>query len=93
MVRSLEAVAHGEDAAPHRTDHVIDQGWERYTAEDHAVWKTLFERQTKLLPGRATRAFLDGVRDLAFAAGGIPDFARLSDRLRRATGWQVVVAG
>ena len=28
--------------------------------QEHAVWKTLFERQTKLLPGRACDEFVAG---------------------------------
>lgn len=73
-----------------RTDYVIPQGWERYTAQDHAIWRTLHERQSKLLPGRACRPYLDGLAALEIAEHGIPDFRRLSDVLGRATGWQVV---
>lgn len=73
-----------------RDDYTIDQGWDAYTAEDHAVWRTLFQRQAKLLPGRATPAFLDGLDDLSMAADGIPDFHRLSDALGRRTGWEIV---
>jgi phenylalanine-4-hydroxylase len=50
----------------------------------------LFERQTKLLPGRACKEFVQGMRDLPIGAGQIPDFRRLSDVLMKRTGWQVV---
>ena len=40
-------LAAGEAGRPARADWTIDQGWERYTAQEHGVWKTLFERQTK----------------------------------------------
>ena len=76
--------------SPPAPDWVIDQGWERYTAEDHAIWRTLFERQSRLLPGRACGEYLDGLRRLGVAADGIPDFVRLSDILDRATGWRIV---
>ena len=56
----------------------------------HAVWKTLFERQTKLLPGCACKEFVQGMRDLPIGAHQIPDFRRLSDVLMKHTGWQVV---
>ena len=36
-----------------RADGTIDQGWEHYTAQEHGVWRTLFERQKKLLADRA----------------------------------------
>ena len=73
-----------------RADWTIDQGWHAYTAAEHAVWKTLFERQTRLLPGRACAAFVAGMRALPIGADAIPDFRRLSDVLMRHTGWQVV---
>ena len=76
------------DAAPaQRADWTIDQGWERYTAEEHGVWKTLFERQSRLLPGRACDQFVGGMAALPIGAEQIPDFRRLSDILTQRTGW------
>lgn len=83
-------VAAGPAVQPDRPDWTIDQGWEHYTAEEHGVWKTLFERQTKLLPGRACDEFVQGMRDLPIGAEQIPDFRRLSEVLMKRTGWQVV---
>ena len=87
-----ESEKHGAASGlvPVRADWTIDQGWDRYTAREHAVWKTLFERQSRLLPGRACDAFLSGMRKLSIGAGQIPDFRRLSDVLMRHTGWQIV---
>ena len=76
--------------SPRRADWTIDQGWERYSAADHAVWSTLFERQTRLLPGRACDEFVDGMRALPIGPEQIPDFRRLSEVLMRKTGWQIV---
>lgn len=77
-------------ALPQRADWTIDQGWDNYTAEEHAVWKTLFERQTQLLPGRACDAFVQGMQQLPIDAQQIPDFRQLSEVLMRHTGWQIV---
>ena len=71
-------------------DWTIPQGWERYTAEEHATWDTLFARQTALLPGRASNAYLKGLNALRLSDGGIPNFEELSERLGRLTGWSVV---
>jgi phenylalanine-4-hydroxylase len=71
-------------------DHTIEQNWEAYTEDEHAVWRLLFERQQKLLKRRACREYLDGLQQLGVAAHGIPDFRRLSDILDRATGWRIV---
>jgi len=78
------------DSVPDRPDYVIDQGWSRYTEDDHAIWRDLFERQSKLLPGRACDEFLDGLTTLGVVADRIPDFDRLSDILERASGWRIV---
>jgi phenylalanine-4-hydroxylase len=71
------------------SDYTIDQPLDRYTAEDHATWRALFERQAALLPGRACDEFLQGLKGLGVAADGIPDFEKLSKILRRATGWSL----
>ena len=83
-------LAAGTAQPPERPDWTIDQGWESYSAEEHGVWKTLFERQTQLLPGRACDAFVRGMSELPIGADQIPDFRRLSDLLMQRTGWQVV---
>lgn len=81
-------VAHRE--ASTRADFTIDQGWDSYTGEEHAIWRSLFERQEKILVGRACDEFMAGLVGLGVAADGIPDFRRLNDVLMRATGWEIV---
>lgn len=73
-----------------RADWTIDQQWSRYTPAEHQVWMTLYERQAKLLPGRACDAFLKGLDALDLHRGGIPDFERINEELFRLTGWRVV---
>jgi len=72
------------------SDWTVSQDWSHYTAEEHAVWDTLFERQAKLLPGRASESYLRGLDVLKLSKPGIPDFEELSERLMGLTGWQVV---
>ncbi|SHN18485.1 Phenylalanine 4-hydroxylase [Duganella sacchari] len=82
---------HLSDLPPgQRDDWTIDQQWDRYTPEQHQVWATLFERQTKLLEGRACDEFLAGMRALPIAPDKIPDFRQLSAVLKQHTGWEVV---
>ena len=83
---------HMLDAPPAHAgiDWTIPQEWDRYTPEEHATWDTLFARQAKLLPGRASEAWLRGLDVLKLSKPGIPDFTELSDRLMDLTGWQVV---
>ena len=71
-------------------DWTIPQGWSHYTADEHAVWDRLFERQTRMLPSRVAPQFMAGLDVLRLSKPGIPDFEELSERLMKATGWQVV---
>ena len=71
-------------------DWMIPQRWADYTAAEHAVWRTLYERQAGLLRGRACDEFVAGMQALPIAADRIPDFERLSEVLMRHTGWQIV---
>ncbi len=60
-----------------------------YTDQDHANWKYLFERQMKLLPGRAGDAFLKGVEKLGMTPERLPALADVSSNLKRETNWEV----
>ena len=81
----LDRPPEGADA-----DWTIPQNWADFTAEEHATWDRLFARQARLLPGRASSAFLNGLDVLKLSKPGIPDFDELSERLMKLTGWQVV---
>jgi phenylalanine-4-hydroxylase len=71
-------------------DCVLDQHWERYSAEDHAIWRVLFERQQKTLKGYVCEEYLDGLEALEISPDGVPEFKRMNARLKRLTGWEVV---
>lgn len=71
-------------------DWTIPQAWDRYSAAEHAMWDTLFARQSAMLPDRVVPEFMAGLDILRISRPGIPNFEELSDRLMRATGWQVV---
>jgi len=81
---------HAARPAEAAADWTIAQGWDRYTTAEHDTWNTLFARQMALLLGRVVPQFLSGVAALGMDEPGIPDFARLSERLTARTGWQVV---
>jgi phenylalanine-4-hydroxylase len=72
------------------SEFTIEQDWQAYSAEEHAIWRLLFERQQRLLVGRACREYLEGLGGLGVEADGIPDFRRLSNALDAATGWRIV---
>jgi len=70
--------------------YTIDQRWGAYTPEEHATWKTLFERQLGVLEAGACRAFAQALRTLPIGPACIPDLAQLNPLLDAATGWTVV---
>ena len=70
-------------------DFVVDQRWDEYTAEEHALWRRLYERQMKLVPGYACDSYLAGLARLD-AGDAIPRFDTASETLRRATNWEIV---
>jgi phenylalanine-4-hydroxylase len=71
-------------------DWTIDQGWARYSDEEHRRWTALYERQMDILPGRACDAFMRGLDRLDLHGDGIPDFVRLNEGLAALTGWRIV---
>lgn len=70
-------------------NYVVGQNWSAYTPAQHALWRRLYERQAKLIPGRACDVFLDSIRALDVSQG-IPQFDRTTELLYKATGWQLV---
>lgn len=73
-----------------RADFTIDQVWDAYTDEEHAIWRTLYNQQIQTLEDRAVPEFYDGLKKLNLNEGGIPDFDHINEELMKLTGWQVV---
>ncbi len=71
-------------------DWTIPQDWSAYTRVEHDTWNTLYARQMKILPGRASEVFLRGLEALDLNTGGIPDFEVMNPKLQALTGWTVV---
>ena len=68
------------DYSEARDDYTCDQHWERYTADEHAMYARLFARQVKQAPGQACEEFLDALPELG-AADHIPRFESISESL------------
>jgi phenylalanine-4-hydroxylase len=69
--------------------YVVKQDWAAYTPEQHELWRKLYQRQSKLVPGRACDVFIDSLAKMD-AANEIPRFDRTTDALYKATGWELV---
>lgn len=79
-----------EHPADMRADYTIDQKYDQYLPEDHAIWAELFDRQKEVVKGRACREYLDGLAAFELDPYKIPNFERLSDIMHKRTGWRVV---
>ena len=77
------------DYADITADYVVQQNWNVYTEEQHALWRKLYQRQAELLPGRACDEFITSLNALE-ASDGIPHLESTSEALFKATGWRIV---
>jgi phenylalanine-4-hydroxylase len=77
-------------SARRNPDFTIDQDWVSYSAAEHDRWDRLFRRSRAVLQDRACDEFLAMMDTLALSQSGIPDMAKLSDRLEKITGWRIV---
>jgi phenylalanine-4-hydroxylase len=58
-----------------------------FSNEEDSVWHELYERQIKLLPGRACDEFLLGLKTLNLDPKKVPQLSEVSRTLGQATGW------
>ena len=70
-------------------DFRVEQDWGAYTPEEHALYRRLFERQSKLVPRYACPEWIEAIARLD-AANEIPRFDSLSKKLKSRTGWEIV---
>ena len=77
------------DYARARADYTCEQDYAQYSAADHDTYRRLYARQVQQLPGLACDEFIAAVRQLG-EPDRIPRFDAISERLIKATGWQVV---
>ena len=66
---------------------LIEQDWDAYTAEQHAVWQELVERRLPQLQQHACAEYLDGFRQIGLQADRLPNLKEVSARLAPRTGW------
>ena len=94
--QGVAPVTYGTGSRPPRgdygragSDYTCAQNHAQYTAFDHETYRRLHTRQLQQLPGLACDEFINAVQQLG-EPSQIPRFDAISERLMRATGWQVV---
>jgi len=60
-----------------------------YSDDENRIWGELYERQMKIIPGRVSSEFLQGLETLQLPEHRIPQPGEVSEILRDATGWEV----
>jgi phenylalanine-4-hydroxylase len=73
-----------------RADYTTEQNWSNYTAQEHQLWRRLYERQVSIAKRYADQAFLQGLDRLRMPADHIPNLEETSTQLQHLTGWHIV---
>ncbi len=61
----------------------------KYPESDNEIWKFLYNRQMKFLPGRVCEEYLNGAKKLNFTSDKIPALKDLSKVFYSTTGWKI----
>lgn len=77
-------------AKPIYATGLVEQPWDSYTETDHEVWRTLFKRQEEILNHRAASLYLKGRDELGLDPFQIPKFEEINQKLKKASGWELV---
>ncbi|MGP8253901.1 MAG: phenylalanine 4-monooxygenase, partial [Terracidiphilus sp.] len=67
--------------------YIIDQDYDAYTEEQHAVWTELVGRALPELEKHAAREYLDGFEIIGLERDRLPNLATIGARLGPRTGW------
>ena len=78
------------DYASAAADFRIAQNYDSYTADEQAIWRTLYERQLSMMAEHAAPEVMAGLRLLGADAHAIPVLDEASERLQRLTGFEVI---
>ncbi|MFZ1500474.1 MAG: phenylalanine 4-monooxygenase, partial [Giesbergeria sp.] len=85
---AVEPVVYGASERPPRgdyaragADYTCPQDYARYTEQDHDTYRRLYARQSALLPGLASEAFIAALPSLG-AEDRIPRFVDINTRLK-----------
>lgn len=89
--RAIAAGEASKDLPADRIDiesMVITQRYDKYSEEDHEVWRIIYEKRMKQLKTDASNVFLAGMRAINLRPDRVPDLREVNANLKRMTGWQ-----
>jgi len=68
--------------------YLIEQEWESYTPEQHAVWQELVSRRMPQLRDHACAEYPDGFEQIGLSEARLPRLNDISRLLAPRTGWE-----
>lgn len=70
----------------------MKQEFEKYTEDDLEVWKTLFKRQKINLTDKASKHYLNALKQMEDVLNEniLPDFVNINNWFKSSTGWEIV---
>jgi len=78
------------DKLPHHLQNlIIDQPYNTYTAQDHAVWRYVMRQNVRYLPAVAHSSYLDGLKRTGISTEQIPQMYGMN-RILKEIGWAAV---
>jgi len=78
------------EAITSEKDAFIQQRWEDYAAEQHEVWKILFNRRMGQLKDAGSKVFCEGIERIGLSPNHVPNLEDVNKRLEPLTGWRAV---
>ena len=67
--------------------YLIEQKYQDYTPEQHAVWAELVRRRRPQINEHACREYLEGYEIIGLRDDRLPNLCAITDRIRPRTGW------
>lgn len=65
----------------------IAQHWDRYTEEDHEVWRIIYDKRMAQLEHDGSRVYLRGAEAIALSRDHVPRIAVVNEHLMPMSGW------
>ena len=79
-----------ETVPVHLQSYVVDQKYNRYMAQDQAVWRYIMRKNIDFLSKNAHHSYIEGLETTGISPDKIPDVEEMNEALDR-MGWRAVV--
>jgi phenylalanine-4-hydroxylase len=76
-----------ESLPPHLSEHIVDQNYDKYTAEKHATWRYTLQQAKHFLTKNAHQSYLQGLEATGISIQHIPNVSDIDKKLQT-LGWR-----